>query len=70
MTDVNLGNVVELLDLLVSPTVYQLRRSVYFVVLPSIQYTGVIAAFQYLSFCIHGLLMSLLPWVVTTFLSS
>ena len=36
MTDVNLGDVVEVLDPLVSPTVYQLRRSVYFVVLSSV----------------------------------
>ena len=43
--DVNLGDVVEVLDLLVSSTVYQLRRSVYFVVLPSVQYRGVSAAF-------------------------
>ena len=54
MTDVNLGDVVEVLDPLVSPTVYQLRRSVYFVVLPSGQKRGVCAAFQYSSFCIHG----------------
>ena len=36
MTDVNLGDVVEVLDPLVSPTVYQLRLSVHFVVLPSV----------------------------------
>ena len=37
MTHVNLGDVVEVLDPLVSPTVYQLRRSVYFVVMSSVQ---------------------------------
>ena len=35
MTDVNLGEVVEVLDPLFSQTVYQLISSVYFVVLPS-----------------------------------
>ena len=55
MTDVNLGNVVEVLDPLLSPTVYQLRRSVYFVVLPSVQYRSVFAAVQYSS--------SLHPWL-------
>ena len=54
---VNLGDVVEVLDPLFSPTVYQLRLSVYFVVLPSVKYRGVFAAFQYSSFCIHGFLM-------------
>ena len=34
MTDVNLGHVVGVLDPLVSPSVYQMRLSVYFVVLP------------------------------------
>ena len=34
MTDVNLGDVVEVLDPLVSPTVYHLRRSEHFVFLP------------------------------------
>ena len=48
MTDVNLGDVVEVLDPLFSPTVYQLRRSVYFVVLPSVQCRGVFAAFLFL----------------------
>ena len=70
MTDVNLGDAVEVLDPLVSPTVYRQRRSVYFVVLPSVQDRGVFAAFQYSSFCIHGFWMVLLPWAVTTFLSS
>ena len=37
MTDVNLGDAVEVLDPLFSPTMFQLRRSVYFVVLPSVQ---------------------------------
>ena len=36
MTDGNLGDVVEALGPLVSPTVYQLRLSAYFVVLPSV----------------------------------
>ena len=70
MTDVNLGDVVEVLDPLVSPTVYHLRRSEHFVFLPSVQYRGVYAAFQCSSFCVHGFLMIHLPWVVTTFLSS
>ena len=54
MTDVNLGDVVEVLDPLVSPTVYHLRRSEHFVFLPSVQYRGVYAAFQCSSFCVHG----------------
>ena len=54
MTDVNLGDVVEVLDPLVSPTVCQMRLSVHFVVLPSVNYRGVFAAFQCSSFCIHG----------------
>ena len=70
MTDVNLGDVVAVLDPLVSPSVYQLRLSVYFVVLPSVHYGGVFAAFQCSSFCVHGFMMILLPRVVTTFLSS
>ena len=70
MTDVNLGDVVWVLDPLFSPTVDQLRLSVNFVVLPSVQYTGVLAAFQCSSSCIHAFLMILLPWFMTTFLSS
>ena len=70
MTDVNLGDVVEVLGPPFSPTVYQLRRSENFVVLPSVQNRGAVAAFQYPSFCIHGFLMIHLPWVVTTFLST
>ena len=53
MTDVNLGDAVEVLDPLVSPTVYQLRLSVHFVVLPSVHQRVVFAAFQCSSFCIH-----------------
>ena len=53
MTDVNLGDVVEVLYPLVSPTVYQLRLSVHIVVLPSVHKRGVFAAFQCSSFCIH-----------------
>ena len=37
MTDVNLGDVVEVLDPLYSPTVYQLRSAICFVVVPSVQ---------------------------------
>ena len=48
-------------DPLVSPTVCQSTRSVYFVVLPSVSTS---------SFCIHGFMRIHLPWVVTTFLSS
>ena len=76
MTDVNLGDAVEVLDPLVSPTVYKLRRSVYFVVLPSVQCRGVFAAFQY-SFlflhwwlfwwsCCHGLLPLFFPLEMIT----
>ena len=54
MSDVNLGDVVEVLGPLVSPTVYQLRLSAYFVVLPSVHYRGVFAAFQHSSSCIHA----------------
>ena len=54
MTDVNLGDVVEVLDPLASPTVFQLRLAVHFVVLLSVHYRGAFAAFQCFSFCIHG----------------
>ena len=54
MADVNLGDVVEVLDPLFSPTVYQLRSSVYFVVLSSVQCRGVFVSFRCASFCIHG----------------
>ena len=64
MTNVNLGAVVEVLDPLVSPTVYQLRRSAYFVVLPSVQFRSVFAAFQCSSSCIYGFVMIHLPLVV------
>ena len=57
MTDVNLGDVVEVLDPLFSPTVYHLRRLVYFVVLPSVQNRGVFVSFRCPSSGIHGLLM-------------
>ena len=57
MTDVNLGYVVEELDPLFSPTVYQLKSPVYFVVLSSVQYRGVFVSFRCTSFCIHGFLM-------------
>ena len=53
-TDVDLGNVVEVLDPLISPSVYQMRFSVYFVILPTVPYLNVVAAFQHSSFCIHG----------------
>ena len=71
MTDVNLGDVVEILDLLISPTVYQLGLSVYFVVLPSVQQRGVICRVSVLLF-LHPWLSDdlFLPCVVTTFLSS
>ena len=50
MTDVNLGDVVGVLDPLFSPTVYQLRSSVYFVVLPSVHERGVFARVSMLLF--------------------
>ena len=49
-TVANLGDVVEVLDILLSPVVYQLRLSVYLVILPSVQFRGVLAGFQYSSF--------------------
>ena len=67
---VDLGDVVEVLDPLVSPSVYQLRFSENFVVLPSAPYRSVFAAFRCSSFCIHGFVMIFLPWVVTSFKSS
>ena len=69
MNDVNLGGVVEVLDLLVSPSVYQLRLSVYFVVLPSSIFEVNLRLVFVAPSCIHGFMMILLPWVVTTFLS-
>ena len=57
MTNVDLGNVVEVLDPLVSPSVYQQGFSVYFVILPTVPYRSVFAAFQPSSFCIHGFVM-------------
>ena len=65
MTDVNFGDVVEVLDPLYSPTVYQLRSSVYFVVLLSVLYRGVFVSLRCTSSCIHGFLMIHLPWVVS-----
>ena len=40
ITDVNLGDVVEVLDVFLSPIVHQLRSSVDLVVLPSVQKRG------------------------------
>ena len=54
MTNVDLGDVVEILDPVVSPSVYRLRFSENFFVLPLVAYGCVFAAFQYSSFCIHG----------------
>ena len=56
MTDFNLGDAVEVLDPLVSTSVYQLRLSVYFVVLPSVHYR---------ERCICGVsvLLFLHPWL-------
>ena len=70
MTDVDLGDVLEVLDPLVGPSMYQLTFSVYLVFLPKVPYRNVFAAFQYSSFCIHGFVMFFLPWVVTTSQSS
>ena len=64
-TDVNLGDVVEVLDPLFSPTVYQLRSWVCFVVLRSVQYRGVFVSFRCSSSCIHGFLMIHLSLVVS-----
>ena len=43
--DVNFGDVIEVLDIRLRPSVYQLKRLVYFVALPSVHYS-VLAAFQ------------------------
>ena len=68
MTDVKIGDVVEVLDQLVSPTMHQLRRSIFFVFLPSVQYRGKFAAvFRCSSPCIHGFGMICLPWIMSTF---
>ena len=53
-TDVNRGDVVEVLDMRLSPIYGQLRSSVYFVVLPSAQCRGVVAASSCPSFCVNG----------------
>ena len=45
MLDVNRGEVVEVLDVRLNAPVRHLRSSVYFVVLPSVQYRGMVAAF-------------------------
>ena len=63
MTDVNLGDAVEL-DPLFSPTVYQMRSSVYFVVLPLVQYGGVFVSFRCPSSFILGFKVIHLPQVV------
>ena len=39
----SIWDVVEVLDTLISPTVYELISSIYFVVLPSVQHGGVSA---------------------------
>ena len=70
MNNVDLGDVVEVLDPFVSPSVYQLIFSVYFVILPSVPDRSVFAPFLHSSFCIHGFVMIFLPWVVTTLLSA
>ena len=54
MTDVNLGDVVEVLDPRPSPTVRQLRSPENFVVLSSVQKRGVFVSFRCPSSCIHG----------------
>ena len=69
MTDVNLEDAVEVLDPLFSPTVYQSRSSVYFGVLPSVQYRGVFVSFRCSSSYIHGFLMIHLPLVVSALFS-
>ena len=57
MTDVNIGDAVEVLDPRLSPTVRQLRSSVYIVGLPSVQYEGVCVSLRCSSSCIHVFLM-------------
>ena len=44
---VNLGDVIEVLDIRLRPSDRYLRRSVYIICLPSVQYGGVFAAFLY-----------------------
>ena len=71
MTDVNLGDVAEVLDVFLCSTVHQLGSSVDLVVLPSVQYRGEFAAgSRCSSSCIHGFGMICLPWVMSTFLPS
>ena len=65
IADVNLGDVMEVLDIRLRPSDHSLKRSVYFVLLPSAQYGGVFAAFLYSSVRIHGFLMINLPLVVS-----
>ena len=70
MIDVNLGDVVEVLDPLVSPSVRQLRLSVYFRLFAIGPVNRCIRCVSVLLFVHPWFLMIHLPWVVTTFLSS
>ena len=66
ITDVNLGDAVEVLDVFLNPTVHQLISSADLVVLPPVQCGGEFAAvFRCSSSC-----MICLPWIMSTFLPS
>ena len=66
ITDVNLENRIEILDIFVSPTVHQLRSSVDLVVLSAVRYGGKLAAvFRCSSSCIHAFGMICLPWIMS-----
>ena len=68
ITDVNLEDVIEMLDIFVSPTVHQLRSSVDLVVLSAVRYGGKFAAvFRCSSSCIHAFGMICLPWIMSIF---
>ena len=70
ITDVNLGDIIKILDVLFSRTMHQLRSSVdlVLVVLPLVQYRGKFAAvFRCSSSCVHGFGMICLPWIMSTF---
>ena len=74
ITDVSLGDVVEVLDVFLSPTAHELRSSADLVVLSfchrSNTEINLRSFFRCSSSCIHGFGMICLPWIMFTFLPS
>ena len=70
MLDDNRGDVVKVLVGRLRPSDRHLRCSVCFVILPSAQYGGVVAAFSRTSFCINRFGVVFLPLVMSVLFPS